>query len=175
LETVQRLQAEVRRGATYQRSLALLAAARELAPQIPTKSGLMLGLGETREDVVEALLFKDEAELPDGGIEGDPAFQTAFTKRAPKSSDGRSLKDFQLLNRLFKLRCSYMIYSLTFQHLTAPLKQTVLSRLWAVLEGKDTTGSFTYLTETERAHIRRILAETLPGAPAEWKKTLVAK
>jgi lipoic acid synthetase len=55
LETVQRLQAEVRRGATYQRSLALLAAARELAPQIPTKSGLMLGLGETREEVVEAL------------------------------------------------------------------------------------------------------------------------
>ncbi len=55
LETVQRLQGEVRRGATYERSLALLAAARELAPQIPTKSGLMLGLGETREDVVEAL------------------------------------------------------------------------------------------------------------------------
>ena len=55
LETVQRLQGEVRRGATYERSLALLAAARKLAPQIPTKSGLMLGLGETREDVVEAL------------------------------------------------------------------------------------------------------------------------
>jgi lipoic acid synthetase len=55
LETVQRLQAEVRRGATYQRSLALLAAARELAPQIPTKSGLMLGLGETMAEVVEAL------------------------------------------------------------------------------------------------------------------------
>ena len=52
---MQRLQGEVRRGATYERSLALLAAARELAPQIPTKSGLMLGLGETREDVVEAL------------------------------------------------------------------------------------------------------------------------
>ncbi len=55
LETVQRLQAEVRRGATYQRSLALLAAARELAPGIPTKSGLMLGLGETKDDVLEAL------------------------------------------------------------------------------------------------------------------------
>jgi len=55
LETVQRLQGEVRRGATYERSLALLAAARELAPQIPTKSGLMLGLGETRDEVVEAL------------------------------------------------------------------------------------------------------------------------
>ncbi|WP_438982913.1 lipoyl synthase [Vulcanococcus sp.] len=55
LETVERLQGEVRRGATYSRSLGLLAAARELAPQIPTKSGLMLGLGETREEVVAAL------------------------------------------------------------------------------------------------------------------------
>ena len=55
LETVQRLQAEVRRSATYRRSLALLAAARELAPPIPTKSGLMLGLGETFEEVVAAL------------------------------------------------------------------------------------------------------------------------
>ena len=55
LETVQRLQGEVRRGATYRRSLGLLAAARELAPQIPTKSGLMLGLGETLKEVVAAL------------------------------------------------------------------------------------------------------------------------
>ena len=55
LETVERLQGEVRRGATYRRSLALLAAARQLAPQIPTKSGLMLGLGETQEEVVQTL------------------------------------------------------------------------------------------------------------------------
>ena len=55
LETVRRLQGEVRRGATYERSLGLLAAARELAPHIPTKSGLMLGLGETAEEVVEAM------------------------------------------------------------------------------------------------------------------------
>ena len=55
LETVERLQGEVRRGATYRRSLGLLGAARELAPQIPTKSGLMLGLGETREELVAAL------------------------------------------------------------------------------------------------------------------------
>lgn len=55
LETVERLQGEVRRGATYGRSLDLLAAAAELAPAIPTKSGLMLGLGETREEVLGAL------------------------------------------------------------------------------------------------------------------------
>ena len=55
LETVERLQGEVRRGATYRRSLGLLAAARELAPGIPTKSGLMLGLGETADEVVAAM------------------------------------------------------------------------------------------------------------------------
>ncbi|MFN9630785.1 MAG: lipoyl synthase [Cyanobacteriota bacterium] len=55
LETVERLQGEVRRGATYARSLGLLAAARELAPGIPTKSGLMLGLGESREEVLATL------------------------------------------------------------------------------------------------------------------------
>ncbi|WP_216900229.1 lipoyl synthase [Synechococcus sp. CCY 9618] len=55
LETVERLQGEVRRGATYRRSLELLAAARELAPAIPTKSGLMLGLGESRQEVVASL------------------------------------------------------------------------------------------------------------------------
>ena len=55
LETVERLQGEVRRGATYRRSLGLLAAARELAQGIPTKSGLMLGLGETADEVVAAM------------------------------------------------------------------------------------------------------------------------
>ena len=55
LETVERLQGVVRRGATYQRSLGLLAAARDLAPGIPTKSGLMLGLGESFDEVVAAM------------------------------------------------------------------------------------------------------------------------
>jgi len=55
LETVESLQGNVRRGATYRHSLNLLAAARELAPNIPTKSGLMLGLGETHEEVIKTL------------------------------------------------------------------------------------------------------------------------
>ena len=55
LETVERLQGEVRRGATYRRSLGLLAATRDLAPTIPTKSGLMLGLGESRQEVLQTL------------------------------------------------------------------------------------------------------------------------
>ena len=46
LETVERLQRKVRPAASYERSLAVLRRAGELAPGLPTKSGLMLGLGE---------------------------------------------------------------------------------------------------------------------------------
>lgn len=52
LETVPRLYSRVRPGASYQRSLRLLAEARELAPELLTKSGLMLGMGETPQEVL---------------------------------------------------------------------------------------------------------------------------
>lgn len=52
LETVPRLQKEVRNGAQYDRSLAVLALAKEFRTDILTKSGLMLGFGETREELV---------------------------------------------------------------------------------------------------------------------------
>ena len=52
-ETVPRLYDRVRRNAEYHRTLNLLKQVKEEAPQIPTKSGLMLGLGETREELLE--------------------------------------------------------------------------------------------------------------------------
>ena len=56
LETVKRLYPTVRPEAVYERSLALMKHARESAhPDLPIKSGLMLGLGETRQEILEAL------------------------------------------------------------------------------------------------------------------------
>lgn len=52
-ETVPRLYDRVRRNAEYQRTLDLLAQVKDEAPEMPTKSGLMLGLGETTEEVLE--------------------------------------------------------------------------------------------------------------------------
>jgi len=52
VETVPRLYAEVRPGADYRRSLAVLAMARNAAPTVPTKSGLMVGLGEFRDELL---------------------------------------------------------------------------------------------------------------------------
>ncbi len=50
-ETVPRLYRQVRLGARYERSLDMLAYAKSLSPETPVKSGLMLGLGETMDEV----------------------------------------------------------------------------------------------------------------------------
>lgn len=52
-ETVPRLYHRVRRNAVYQRTLDLLKQVKDTDPSIVTKSGLMLGLGETREEILE--------------------------------------------------------------------------------------------------------------------------
>ncbi len=55
LETVPRLYKSVRPGADYALSLELLQRSKQKSPQIPTKSGLMLGLGERKEEVVQVM------------------------------------------------------------------------------------------------------------------------
>lgn len=55
LETVPRLYKEARPGADYQHSLLLLKAFKQQHPNVPTKSGLMLGLGETDEEILSVM------------------------------------------------------------------------------------------------------------------------
>ena len=55
LETVPRLYREARPGSDYQHSLRLLSVFKARVPGVPTKSGLMVGLGETDEEIVEVM------------------------------------------------------------------------------------------------------------------------
>ncbi|MBS4195153.1 lipoyl synthase [Lederbergia citri] len=55
IETVRRLTPRVRAKATYDRSLQLLKRVKEIAPTIPTKSSIMVGLGETKEEIMQAM------------------------------------------------------------------------------------------------------------------------
>lgn len=55
LENVPRLYPQVRPGADYQHSLKLLKAYKLANPKVPTKSGLMVGLGETDEEIIEVM------------------------------------------------------------------------------------------------------------------------
>lgn len=54
-ETVPRLYRQVRLGARYERSLDMLAYVKQVRPSTPTKSGLMLGLGETIDEVIAVM------------------------------------------------------------------------------------------------------------------------
>ena len=54
-ETVPRLYRQVRKGAVYERSLELLRRSKEAHPEVPTKTGMMLGLGEENEEVLATM------------------------------------------------------------------------------------------------------------------------
>ena len=55
IETVERLTPRVRARAKYQRSLEFLRRAKEMQPNIPTKSSIMIGLGETKEEIIATM------------------------------------------------------------------------------------------------------------------------
>ncbi len=55
IETVRRLTRRVRARAMYDRSLTLLKRVKEISPKTPTKSSIMVGLGETKEEIIETM------------------------------------------------------------------------------------------------------------------------
>ena len=115
--------------------------------------------------IVDLLFFKDEAPLGPDGIEGSVAFQRAYIKRFPKSSDGRSLADFRLYERLFKYPCSTMVYSEAFDHLPKPLRQEVIRQMHEVLTSEPSPENHPQLSASTRKKIQRILKDTLEGWP----------
>lgn len=62
IETVERLYAQIRPEADLRRSLGLLRSAKESFPKIVTKSGLMVGLGETDDEIIEVITLLQEAQ-----------------------------------------------------------------------------------------------------------------
>jgi lipoic acid synthetase len=62
-ETVPRLYKIARHGGRYQRTLALFRRARVVAPRLPTKSGIILGLGETRDELVATMRDLREVDV----------------------------------------------------------------------------------------------------------------
>jgi len=114
------------------------------------------------EKLLKHLLYCGEYALQDDGVDGGDAFQDAFRGNRLESRDGRSLKDFQLLTRLFKYRCSYMIYSKSFEALPTQLRAELAIQLNRVLSGEDNRPEFAHLSSSERATIREILIDTKP-------------
>ncbi len=132
--------------------------------QSETMDRRIQGVGEP---LVHYLLFSKEATLTDK-IQGTSTFAADFVKKGPRDSKGRSLRDFDLVGRLFKFPCSYLIYSESFEQLPMPVKEYVYQRLYRVLTGRDTGRDFEHLTTGDRQAILEILCDTKTDLPEYW-------
>lgn len=108
--------------------------------------------GDLRELVRETadyLLFVDEAALP-SPIQGVTRFAQAFGERGPRDRRGRSLRELDLQTRLFRYRCSYMIYSPAFDALPGAIRAAVYSRMRETLVARGDDVVMEILDETRR-------------------------
>lgn len=97
-ETVPRLYKQVRLGARFERSLEMLAYAKQKAPRIPTKSGLMLGLGETLDEVRDTMraLREHHVDIVTLGQYLRPSVKHLPIVRYVPPAEFAALKDFGL-------------------------------------------------------------------------------
>ena len=128
----------------------------------------ILELDEHARIITRYLLFADEAPLPPGGVEGNAAYKADFLSTRREAAGGLSLKDFDLRTRLFKFRCSYMIYSAVFEGLPSEMKRRVYQRLNEALSVEKNDKEYAYLPRAEKTAIRSILKATLTDLPAGW-------
>jgi len=112
------------------------------------------------EPLVEALFFVGETPLVDSVVSSSD-FGRHFEARGPRDAEGRSLRDLQLSERVFRHPLSYLIYSEAFDALPPEVKRQLRVRVAEILDGKAADG-FEHLTPSDRSSLRAILAETKP-------------
>ena len=132
--------------------------ARTLAHDGRSEAAILTGLRDIATETVDYMLFVDEAPL--SGVSGTSGFAESFSRRGPRDSQGRSLRDLDLKHRLFTHPCSYMIYSDAFEQLPPAAKRAIYARLWDVLSGAVRTPKYARLSAVDRDGIIEILRET---------------
>jgi hypothetical protein len=125
------------------------------------------------DELVDYLLFVDEAELP-GPVRGSSTFASTFAEHASRDRRGRSLKDLDLQNRLFRYPCSYLIYSPQFDALPAAVRDQIYMRMYEILSGRDPDPRYRRLTEEERRAAIEILIATKPDLPSYFRGPLAS-
>jgi hypothetical protein len=139
-------------------------------------TGSVLSVANSQVDhLLQLLFFCDEMVIGDDGIEGNEAFQEAFKKNSHANADEKSLKDFNLRERLFKYRCSYMIYSKAFDALPRGVKDILYERMYHILHDEEPVEEYEHLKGWEREFISEILIETKPDIAKAWAKLAAAE
>lgn len=141
---------------------------REVAERSPEDKGAAEALSKTEEQLVRYLLFADAAPL-ENPVLGSSPYEAWFAKHGPRDRQGRSLREFELETRLFRYRCSYLIYSRAFDALPVPVKARVYRRLREVLQSDLPPEAYHHLDRDERQAIAEILRETKRDLAEAWK------
>jgi hypothetical protein len=113
------------------------------------------------EPLVRAMLFANAATVTDR-ISSTSGFDRWFEAQGPRDGKGRSLRELDLRNRIFKYPLSYLIYSAGFEGLPECDKEYVYTRFAEVLSGRDRSAAFSHLSAGERQDLLEILASTKP-------------
>ncbi|WP_442510952.1 hypothetical protein SH528x_002603 [Novipirellula sp. SH528] len=113
------------------------------------------------ERLVDGLLMVDEPLLSDK-ISGTSSFTKSFQTRGPTDLQGRSLRQFDLRTRLFKYRCSYLIYGDSFDAIPDPVRTRALQRLRTILSQDSPEAKYSSMSREERTAILQILDATKP-------------
>lgn len=116
--------------------------------------------------VVDGMFMKDEVRLT-SSVNGTSGFQEEFSSRQPRDGHGRSLRQFDLQQRLFRYPLSYTIYSSAFDGLPTRLREVVYQQIWDELSDPSSSGDYA-LTRNQRQSILEILRSTKPGLPESW-------
>jgi hypothetical protein len=94
-------------------------------------------LHDALQETVDYLLLTDEAKLT-SPIHGISSFSKTFSTAGPRDRHGRSLRELDLNTRLFKYRCSYMIYSPAVDALASEVRMEVFRQMRLRLSDPET-------------------------------------
>lgn len=119
-------------------------------------------------ELVRYLLFVGEARW-NTPLSGTSSFAKEFAAQGPRDKQGRSLRDFDLSQKLFRFPCSYLIYSDAFDALPPPALEQVYRQLWQVLNGQSSDKSLAAIPAAERKAVLEILRETKRNLPAYFR------
>lgn len=106
-------------------------------------------LADLVNDLVDYFLFTDEPALP-SPVKGVSTFTEVFAAAGARDKHGRSLRDFDLQTRLFKYRCSYMVYSPAFDALPDAARGAVYARMKSELNRRQDAAVIEILNATLR-------------------------
>lgn len=130
----------------------------------PTREGTELAFAR----LVRYLLFADEVPLPGNGLIPSEDYKRDFMKGRRTNEGGLSLKDFNLNERLFSHRLSYMIYADSFEGAPLAFKEEVYERLWEILSPELPPSGYEYFEPGERSRIISIVRATKKDLPECW-------